>query len=740
MTQTASTVDAVVTIGGTAREASSVTIEREIATTLPGPVAGGGGIAVGEAGAALREPQVVVSERRSPWSRRQGWPPALGEGVAIDAVIDGQASRRFTGTVGAVSSAIGAPVRVAAVDVVDALRRVRLSQDALLATMPPVEAGEAMRAVGLTAEYVVDRVLRGAGLYATPRRAGEVWVSVPGMGSLWPESGALTSSSGVAVRPTSWGWGLAGVDATYTTWGGSMRGRALSLCLMLDQLTSGQVSWSALMDSTVFRVTVSAAKVVQVYQGAALVASFTPDPGWKRLEVVHSSTELRARTDTGWTAQVPHALAGSVLDESLNGAHLAASSGARVGGLYIGYVSAGSSGHYANATLNAVVQVGSMFSTVDALPALEARSGLDLLTEISQAMVASMWVDGDGTFWWVHPDRLRDQAPAAALTSTADLLDLAWEQEAGAARSAVRVTASTPTVTRAADFTVTVWEGRGETIAQGDEAADIITPPTEESWVMVDNISGGILVISESWAYTNPERFNSGIGTWHGGTAIDAEGRSAGDRELGEVEGDIFPMITMALDKIGPQTWKLTRRVSAVPDPSWPAVVERVDAVTRISATYAGARLPIVRAKAKVTWSDVTHTTATTAPSALPVLEHEVGPWVQGTATLQALTGWLAAQLGIDAAVLTSLPVAYNPHLALGQVLDVVEDVIYGVRLRVLVTAISEELAQGRAAMRLGARIIETTTRMNYDELAARGGTYTDLAAAGGTYDQLGGI
>lgn len=737
-------VDATVTVAGVAREAASVSVSHEIATSMPDQVAGGGGISMGEVTVTLGEPQVVTTSRRSPWSRRDGWPPAPGEPVTVDAVIDGASSRRFTGMVARAASAVSGPVSVRAVDAVDALRKVRLSQDALLATMPPLEANGSARAVGLTAEYVVDRILRAAGLYATPRAQGDVWVSVPGMGSLWPERGTLATSTGVHVRATPWGWGLTGVDATYRVTGNTFWG-GLSLCMMVGWMNPGSTaSWSAILAdatrSTTVRVTVTSDRVVQVWQDSTRVATFTPDPGWTRVEVVHTAATVRVRTDTGWTGQVARALASWVTAARLTGARVQAGPDARVGGLQAGFVGADASGFYAAAPLSATIRTGSILSTLAALPALEARNGLDLLTEISQAMVASMWVDGDGHFWWWHPDRLRDQTPVMTLTSDADLLDLAWEHEAGSARSAVQVAAAVPAITRASDYRVTVWEGPGETIGQGGTATDIATPPADESWVSLDQYGHMLLVVSEDTAYAGVDRFNRGIGSWYGGTAIDATGRSAGDHTWAEVEGDEFPGPAMVVDKIGPQAWSVTRTVTDIPDNTWPQIAERIDAVTMISANYAGAKMPILRAMARVLWTKTTDTAATAGASSLPVLEHSAGPWVQTAAHRQSLAAWLASQLGTDAAVLTDLPVAYNPAIALGQVIDVVEDVVYRVRLRVLVTEIREDLSSGRASMRLGARILAVTTGLDYDDLAARGGTYTDLAAAGGTNEQMGGL
>lgn len=751
-------VGAAVVIDGHPRGAESVRVDREIATTLPEQVAGGGGILKATGTLELAQPEVVSRRRRGPWSRSGGWPPAQMDPARVDAVLDGQVSRLLTGRVSTVAGGVSGPVRVGVEDRTDDLR-VSFSHDALLRAMPSLSPGEPWRRLGLRTEYVVDRVLRQAGFFSTPPSESGAQVVVPAQGSHWPLRGTV-SAAGVQDTGTwpgwyraPWGWCFGNALLRYTP--ASMQtiasGLQLSMLVAPDHAGTANLTASTVQLSESIRLQVNASRSVTAsIQGAAGQShTWSPPSGWRCVELRVQGSTWTLRTDNG--GQEVFSLSGhSGWSAALvNDLRVAADPGARIGAFQLSF----HTGMQAVAhTPNATMLVGSLFAHLEAMPALTSRSGLDLLREISEAMVASMWIDVGGHLWWVHPDRLIGAAPTSSVSATADLLDFAWRDQASTARRSVTVRWSQASITRSGAYAgVSVWEGPGDTLAQGESAEYVFAAPAGESWIMVDTSSQGILNLGR-WGLPTPTGtdrldLNRGRGTWHGGTPMNPDGDSASSMEWDDLVPYTIPWVPCTITKIGPEAWRANLAVNVVSDARW-SIAQRINGgeldntlgTRRVSEIYSGQRLPLVRARAKVEWEDAETTSAITGPTRFDALTHEVGPWVQGEAATGRLADWIATRVTAPAPTLEHLPMPYRPDLAAGQVIDVMEDVVHEVHLRVLVTAVSVTVTEASALMQLTCRVISATTtrRMTYDELAAAGGTYIQLAAAGGTYDELG--
>src|SRR5690606_28778671 len=149
---------------------------------------------------------------------------------------------------------------------------------------------------------------------------------------------------------------------------------------------------------------------------------------------------------------------------------------------------------------------------------------------------------------------------------------------------------------------------------------------------------------------------------------------------------------------------------------------------SRINGSHNGQKFPILRARGRTWWEDREYTSSITGPSQYDVLVHDMGPWLRPAQGVPEMVDWLAEQVTVPQPMLDQLPIAYRPDLDLGQVVDIVEDQVYDIRLRVLITAIDEEYAPGSASMSISGRVIAADVP---------GWTYADLAAGGLSYAEL---
>lgn len=746
-------------IGGRVVEAAEIRIDREIATTMPASVSGGGGIVKTTGQVTAQDPGVVVGpERQGPWGGSSPWPPKRYQPVELETTLDeGAPSRRLTGRVYRVSGSATSPVRIDVEDRIDDLRQ-PVRHDPLLSIMPPTGSETDWRRPGLRADYIANYVMRQGRYYSTPRPFGVVRCSMPMQGSLWPETGTLTRATSypnAGANPTwhrvPWGWAVGGVDATISGSGGNMAGRAVFIGVMAAANHNGSARVDATLGGTILALRVTAGRNLQVDYNGTTVATATPAAGWIRAQLHHDGSTIRLSTDTGWSYSAAHTIPSSAQSEGWTSTRLIANPNSRIGAVMAGFTQATGSGrtHFVDSELNAHIRPGSMLGGISAMPQVAADDGLQLLQEISEATVASMWTDELGHLWWVHPDRLLDQAPAAELTSDADLLDLAWRDTADSVRSTVAVEREAPAISRQRTARVTVWEGPGGSLGPGETLELIATPPARTDWIMVDSNPRQMLVFgltNSDWGRRGD--FLRGIGSWVGGTPMNADGDTAPSVRLAWLDDGSpdpapdFTYVSMSwgMERIGPAAWKVTQTQGHASS-QWIDVVHRLDVIHRqgsgLNTAWSGQRMPIIRARAMIEWNSEEATSTIQGPPEADRLTHRAGPWV-GASGAAALANWLAEQVSVPAPVLDGLPIVWRPDLAPGQVVDVREDAVYGVRLRVLITGISETYTAGGSGMTLTGRVVGAwSLRWTYEDLQAQGGTYADLEAQGGTYIDL---
>src|SRR5690606_23277050 len=641
-----------VTIGNQTVEPSSIRISREIATPLPHNVVGGGGIVKGTCEVEFVDQGTVLGDRHTPWNPSGSWPPERAQSASVNVTVNGESSRRFTGRISSLSGNATSPILEASLeDRAHLFDSARVSHEPLHRTMPRTTGGTSDRPIGLNADYMVEHILRSASIYVTPHTFANTLLLAPLQGSLWPRLGGLLGSTGtVSGQPTwhqaPWGWAAGAFTANYirnvpNNWTIGNIG-PLRIGVMVAPNHSAAATITTIMETGSgtaemgFRVT--ADRSIEVRHNATQIGpTIVPTTGWQRVEMVREASQVIIRTDNGFEQSFNHTLGGNALNGTYARTNIQASQGSRIAGLAVQLAPPTYQGNYATQPLTAPMRVGSLVGTMQALPTIDGRDARDLLREISEATVCSVWFTREGNLEWWHPDRLRNQAPAAELTATADLIDLAWRDGVEAARSSVTTTYRYAKTRIRNTPSITVWEGNGSVLQQGETEETLISTPSDEDWLMVADLGAAMLATPGAANPQDIPDFNRGAFSWVGGSPMNADGETPGTLARREAEGQIgpgwrnnntFPGVGRSLEQIGLQAWLITVTWQDIADNYWIALDQKLDIPgalnSRLNGSNNGQGLPILRARGRTWWEDREYTSSITGPSQYDALTHDV--------------------------------------------------------------------------------------------------------------------
>ena len=720
------TIAATVTTAGRSRDVSSVDIDREIPSTGPASLPAGGGLTAATGTLTLEDPGQAVEVRRgSPWFRDRGWPPALGDPVEVDVTVDGETSRRFTGIVEDAAGSTGEPVEAAIVDPIDRLHRAYTSEP-LASPMAAGIGGGLAEVVDpwLRVEHHVTRAMRAAGFHHAPPPTGDACLYIPHAGSLMPDVGALrrapTGQTGAWTVDAPWGLALRNVLAEWTlgtpntarprpnAWDLTLHAARWSSTgvtrLILGRRpfdTSTSVTDFAWIEvrfptTTTVRVRVSwdgsttaAADAVGTYQPGQPIRVQLVDGGPST--IWHGDTVMW----TGTATPVP-----SPTEDRLTNLRIQPLGG---GGVWVGpvYLSGASTpAADLDAPLTGVLHPSPVLTgRLAATPYIERVDTLTLLRRIADATLSDMWIDREGRFHWAGVGALVAQPPTMELTATADLLDLAWEETLASMAREVTVTCDSPAVTASKAGRTLLWEGTTETLTDGETVTVWATAPAEQDWILA----------------RTPFRTSTGGGTTDSftGGVVETEG------------SDVTPWATAAqlpvtVERINSQAFKVTHTAAGLSDTQTIALRTPAHSKPQLSEVP----LPRIVGHGRIDWATVAHTAARRGPDAAGDYEHPAGPWVQG-ADCQALADWIASWVTAPGAILRELPIIYRGDIDLGQVVDVIEDAVYHIRVRAVVVGLSEHHEAGSSEMTVTLRVLaldqQPATLATYDQVWAGG-------------------
>lgn len=743
----------------------SVRVHRGLPSALPGQVAAVGGRSAATADVELTRETGVSARVGTPWSRRT-W-PGSGDPVTVDATDGTNVHRLFTGRVdGTQSSFADGGVRVSLVDDTDNLSA-QVSSSPLFREMPPLSTtGEGRsRMTGLLNAHVSNQAARTAGYYNTPPMQGFCLVSVPLVGSMWPERGNLRDSYR-ATGVGEWHRYHAGAfsdftpgtvymsdayaayvpDKYNTPWGGGIteeRPLSITLGARQSQATSSYVEcrWGggvAYTRSIRLAVTGDRNVVAQLVHET----TGTTDIVWlggassgpweyatlKVRRMSNSVLEWQVTLDTGVvkTARTTSGQTGTILMDTLwDEARVYIPAGCGLNGIQIGYPTGPTPAESFKRTF--IYRPDSPLRTLWVVPALKSVPAADLLNDQAEAESAAVWLDEDGVLRWLGRTRMLSQPVVRELTSS-DIADATVKMDAQDVRRKVTVsyTAWATRVTRRSS--IVLHEGSQDEYVDGDYAEQIITPPSDEQWVQVDSnprtIYGG----------NGVQLFNDGQGSFHGYTALTKKGDEISDARGGLSQWTFTP--------IGPSAWKWTFNVQALPTGA-----DRVKTITRsedgtdLKSPYKGLGLPLLRGMGVATSSDESASSRALGPWWAPELNFDVGWFIQDQGAAKDQADWLMGELAEQRPTLSGISLLGDPRLQLGDKVRVTEGVRTGLTVVGIVTDIDQGYALGDPSMTVDLMVTQVElSGITWDEFDQGWDGYTlaqvDAAHAKHTFTQ----
>ena len=675
-------------------------IARELAFGGPDQATHGAGVQAATGEVVLARP-LVLSDRG--WSAWIDAPPRTGERVLIEITLDdGETwTRKFTGKVRDSSGSLdelGVTMRIQD-DTNRLSKNVRLP--AVGARHPSPLDGGRWLTPGLHPTWVVSSAVRQCGFYATPPMPSSALVSVPMLGSMWPERGTLTHCQAIAEKGASEAV-AADVPRMARTWWGLTPSNVWARYrpyLPTDRLASMKNTWGIRMlvgrpqDYPAFVELYwpgDTSIMVQVKKDAIVVETQRGylSNGWRR--VLHSRTrtltaaqregkgfQLDLWLHSGGKVEIgidgdfhvyedsPIKWPTEMVDGDLQEVRVAVRPQAtRVGGLIVAVTA---DRRQLGAWQRDYQPDVDSWTQLAGTPEVSHKPAIEIVREYAESLLSTVWIDGGGVLRDVSRAQM-DARPSERTLTLDDVQTPPWRLDQGAAVSVVDVEYQVPTMDHrrlSAAARSEVWEGPRDTLEPGQTWEQIITIPDSEDWIDVDR------ALSELGLST-VGRVNHGVGSWIGGTLVAPP----------ESDEKVFPSpvpiywYSTAAWTAGPR--QIGLRVVYNPPPGETRHMEMSTAeIEGMWRTYIG-RGPILRARAKQTWSQGTLPAPVHTGAALEEwvqYTHPGGRWVQSGYVAASLADRLrhqyASALPVWGPMVMGVP---DPHLDLGDTITLLLD------------------------------------------------------------------
>lgn len=626
----------------------SAQVDRELG--IPGPDQSplGSGMVAATGSVVLARP-LVLSDHG--WSAWRDDPPAPGEPVVVEASTDGGLTW-VTRLVGSVDDAGGSVsdigVSMGLVDATEALDYL-VSINPLNFLHPSPTDGVASMSIGLHPVWVTNLVARRGGFYATsPYEPATTILSVPMMGSVWPERGQLVDADTISAtaetgglppnspqyKSVPWGLTVSNVQARFKpSFLEGVTGRLTrSLGVRMEVGPTGSARSSVILRwpsgaSLVVGVSDTGVTVdvrrsdadgipsayatrnrpltaEQRSRGFSLDVWITPDGG------IDTIVDGVTASHTAFTV-----LAGMTADPMSEIGLYSSTAGPPIGGIVVVSTSTRASLPSWERTFLPDVDPDHMIWGV---PTIVDRSGLELMREQAAAELSSMWIDEDGTLRYVSRTRMDARKPVRSITH-ADVVDADWRVGRDSVHTEVRIAYQKPRAKRGKWPTVIAWESSNDVLSPGEEFEEIIHPPEGEDWIDLD-----MSIEKAEQDGSNVDALNRGIGSTVGATTI--QGSGADTREV-----PAYPSWYGAYVRRLDARSFLVRIIYTPPEGATADLSISMPAFDNRLRQYLRGRGLLLRAGARVTWEDVEPVTRSTgAQLTRPrVYEHDAGWWIQ---------------------------------------------------------------------------------------------------------------
>lgn len=695
-----------VLVNGTQRPVQSWSISRELNGDLPMQVTAASGIVQATGNIVWVHPDHVSSSATNPFNKSTGWVPAKGDRVEIFAGDGVSEWKQFHGLIDSTRGTVNGGFESTIIDDFDKLSA-KFSHYPLLRVMSPYAEGYPARGVGLTSTYYVDAALRTAGFYGTPPTEANGILHVPGQGSTWTDRGQVgTMLTGAGYDgalsharnfQAPWGWAISNFKNTYLPRTSPTPSTPLQVTVCVAPNHTGFFTLDVFFGATRVRLAIWASRSVNAYLGTTNLVGLTPAQfaGATIITLLYKSGVWTLKANNGATATGTATIGGSAAIGSIA---MEAEDGARVAGIQVSSPATAAQEFASQAfTPNAFMDLGSIGSfsgLMDAGRAQDQVAVADLVSEISDATLAAMWIDELGVFRFTPSITLNSRAPVRTLTTKSEVTTLGWEDSYLGSRSKVTVKHLRPALALSRSCSRTVYQGNSNTMESGESTEEFIEPAGNEDWVQVDS---SLTVLGfPAWSPYNGGRFS-----YSGGYFSNTGAEIADPSALS---------FTAEMTTVGINRFKIKHAVGTLP-----AGVEATTSTSpNSSALYPQNRnqpLPVIRAFGQVTWSEETWSPVS-AGGAGPELEHDAGYWnalTDSTAVIEQIAAYLASQTAVPKPTITNLEVVYDPRLQLGDVIKIDSSGYLGVVLTGLIVGM-ENSGGGVYAQSLSIRIISATT------------------------------
>lgn len=727
-----------VLVDGVQRPVLSVSFDRALRGVLPSAVVALDGVTQAKGSIEWASGQDVADGSLNPWNPSTGWIPRAGQRVKIFASNGTTEWQQFDGLLEEPSGSIGGGLESTIIDDYDKTSAV-VDIPPLIAAMPPLgeDPGTAWkwRRIGVQPSFHLNAAARAAGFYSTPPTGPQCVLDVPMQGSMLPLVGDVREVHAVGdqtrqpyVSAATWGESRGDFTSIYEPSYKSAGTVPVQLSLMRAPTHAGVATVRAEFGSEHVALRLTATQAQAIVNGAT-VATINAT-GSLNVSLLLKNGAVTLRGNEPVTATGSATWSGSA---TLGQVKIDADADARIFGVQVDRPqSAGYEFVQQSFKRSFVYDMGDLRTFLtSALPARSGMTAAEVLDEISQALLIPLWIDEFGVLQAVASDRLWNRQVSRGVSTAEDIRELSWAAGLLGERSRVEGSYQRPVVAQRAKYAVTVWESSESVVLLDDESHEtIIEPGDDEEWIMVDP-TPSVLGLP-GW---NPARINQGDGSLIGAVYTDGENEYYADSAVRD-------MIDTSFTALNKETFRLWTKAKNL-EPGWQIELRTLSTSfvgqTSLWPFWWGKDLPLIRAKARVTWVDLSAVGVSTGASG-PVYEHDFGPWATGgvdteTSHIDALLGFIADQMKTRHATIESLRVGYDPRLQLGDVILVESPDFMGVTLRCLITSLSVS-ARGAVDMTLGVRIIGVaTTFATYEQFAKAWGNsadYTNFSTAWG--------
>ena len=695
--------------------ASEVEVTRSLGTSLPGSVSGVDDLvaATGSARWKLTD-KLVDTGLHLPWMNPNQ--PVKGDPVTVDLGLGGTLARNLTGVVDEPDGDVqDGYISASLVDLTDRLN-LTFSMDPVYWRHPSPVAGDPLMDPGMHPAFVTDRILRRCGFNATRPRAAGGFVSVPMMGSLWPEFGTMEFGRSHENRPGTYRDTQPEFDIT--TFGmallsGSARYRPTTSSAVHNQplytyWTSGRVQGSGAIR---IRHEFTNGASLAVWQGASArqvsVIMYNDDgsQAGERIFTLPADVVTRAENQFSvWINPISGAVTIRCNDSTYNGSfpfittrnsaiavtHVQVDTTAMWCGGIIAGLSAMADLH--SWERKAILEVNSEeHQQLSLVPAIVEENCRTLLKSQAKSERAGLWIDEDGVFRYRSRDRLMGAQPSWELTLD-DVKGIRWSGASAAGqvavkwRRAVATRSNRPRVTAYEESTVTIRRDDAEPVW-----TKIVGPGADEDWINVAPL--GVMDKPQ-----DEDDFNKGIGSWIAGVIED----DAAGNDDEPVSASNYLTTYASMTKLNAREYQL--RVDGSQLAPGTQLVLRTAEWGGLRKSKRGIQTPVLRAYASVQRVEEVAVGLPLGNADAGSYEYDADWWIQNPDFAQRIADWDARDLTAARPIMQDIEVTPDDRRQIG---DIALVHLPGMTLKCLCVSDKKTATPGKRTQTLALQVIE---------------------------------